>query len=164
VFPSREGKTVEIINTDAEGRLVLADALAYATELKPDYLVDHATLTGACMVALGAHTAGLFANDDTLLKAYQGAAEKTGEQYWHMPLVEDMRDQLKSSIADLKHTGGRFGGAITAALFLREFVGDCKWAHVDIAGPAYLEGSHGIHPRGATGFGVVTALELLKKL
>jgi leucyl aminopeptidase len=164
VFPSRAGKTVEIINTDAEGRLVLADALAYASELEPDYIIDHATLTGACMVALGSLMAGLFSNDDAMRKAYERASDRSGESLWHMPLSEDMTDQLKSSIADLKHTGGRFGGAITAALFLREFIGDTKWTHVDIAGPAHLERAHGIHPRGATGFGVITALEFLRGL
>jgi leucyl aminopeptidase len=164
VFPSRDGKTVEIINTDAEGRLVLADALAYARELKPDYIIDHATLTGACMVALGSYRAGLFANDDTLRQAYERAAQASGEYFWAMPLDEELRDQLKSPIADLKHTGSRYGGSITAALFLREFVGKVHWAHLDIAGPAYLSESRGIHPKGGTGFGVVTAIEFLRGL
>ncbi|MFI5308220.1 MAG: leucyl aminopeptidase [Polyangiales bacterium] len=164
VFPSRDGKTVEIINTDAEGRLVLADALAYARALHPDFLVDHATLTGACLVALGNYRAGLFSNDDELRGAYEKAAEASGEHFWPMPLDEDMRDQLKSSIADLKHTGSRYGGSITAALFLREFVGKSRWAHLDIAGPAFLPDARGIHPKGGTGFGVLTALELLRGL
>jgi leucyl aminopeptidase len=164
VFPSRDGKTVEIINTDAEGRLVLADALAYARELSPTYLVDHATLTGACTVALGAYRAGLFSNDAELTERYKRAAEESGESLWAMPLDEQLKDELKSSIADLKHTGSRLGGAITAALFLREFVGECRWAHLDIAGPAYLEKAHGIMPKGATGFGVLTALQLLRAL
>jgi leucyl aminopeptidase len=164
VFPSRDGKTVEIINTDAEGRLVLADALAYACELEPDYIIDHATLTGACMVALGSHRAALFANDDGLARAYEKAAEASGENYWCMPLDEDLRDQLKSPIADLKHTGSRYGGSITAALFLREFVGKCRWAHLDIAGPAFLSEGKGIHPKGGTGFGVITAVEFLQGL
>ncbi len=164
VFASRDGKTVEIINTDAEGRLVLADALAYARELQPTYLVDHATLTGACTVALGAYRAALFSNDNELCERYKQAAEQSGENFWAMPLDEDLKDELKSSIADLKHTGSRLGGAITAALFLREFVGDCRWAHLDIAGPAYLEKAQGIMPKGATGFGVLTALQLLRNL
>jgi len=164
VYPSRDGKTVEIINTDAEGRLVLADALAYARELEPDYVIDHATLTGACMVALGSYRAGFFCNDGVLRDAYIKAAEVTGEQYWNMPLDDDLRDQLKSSIADLKHTGSRYGGSITAALFLREFVGKCKWAHVDIAGPAYLSEAHGVYPKGGTGFGVLTAVDFLRSL
>jgi leucyl aminopeptidase len=164
VFPSRDGKTVEIINTDAEGRLVLADALAYARELKPTYLIDHATLTGACMVALGAYRAGMFANDADLLERYKRAAERCGENFWALPLDEDLKDELKSSIADLKHTGSRLGGAITAALFLREFVGDAKWAHLDIAGPAFLEKPQGTMPKGGTGFGVLTGLEFLREL
>jgi leucyl aminopeptidase len=164
VFPSRDGKTVEIINTDAEGRLVLADALAYARELKPTYLIDHATLTGACTVALGAYRAALFANDDELLARYKRAGEQTGENYWNLPLDEDLKDELKSSIADLKHTGSRLGGAITAALFLREFIGDSKWAHLDIAGPAFLEKPQGIMPKGGTGFGVLTGIEFLRGL
>lgn len=164
VFPSRDGKSVEIINTDAEGRLVLADALAYARELQPDYLIDHATLTGACMVALGSHCAGLFSNDDALREAYQKAAAVSGENMWHMPLDEDLRDQLKSHIADLKHTGSRYGGSITAALFLREFVGDCRWLHLDIAGPAFQSDSRGVLPKGGTGFGVLTAVEFLERL
>ncbi len=164
VFPSRDGKTVEIINTDAEGRLVLADALTYARELEPTYIIDHATLTGACTVALGAYRAGLFSNDDDLAARYKRAAEASGENFWQLPLDEDLKDELKSSIADLKHTGSRLGGAITAALFLQEFVGNCKWAHLDIAAPAYLEKPLGIMPKGGTGFGVLTALALLREL
>lgn len=164
VFTSYDGKTVEIINTDAEGRLILADALAYARELNPDYLVDHATLTGACMVALGAWTAGLFSNDDELAKKYAQAGEDAGESYWRLPLNDDLRDSLKSDIADLKHMGDGYGGSITAALFLREFVGKTKWVHLDIAGPAYSERAHGIYPKGGTGFGVLTALRFLESL
>ncbi len=164
VFPSRDGKSVEIVNTDAEGRLVLADALAYARELEPDYLIDHATLTGACMVALGNYRAGLFSNDDELRETYCKAAAASGEQLWAMPLDDELREQLKSPIADLKHTGTRYGGSITAALFLREFVGKCRWAHLDIAGPAYLSEARGMHPKGGTGFGVLTALEWLRAL
>jgi leucyl aminopeptidase len=164
VFPSRDGKTVEIINTDAEGRLVLADALTYARELQPTYLIDHATLTGACTVALGGYRAGLFSNDDQLLELYRQAAETTGELFWPMPMDEELKEELKSSIADLKHTGSRLGGAITAALFLREFVGDARWAHLDIAGPAFLEKPQGAMPKGGTGFGVLTALQFLRNL
>jgi len=164
VFPTRDGKTVEIINTDAEGRLVLADVLTYARELEPHYLIDHATLTGACTVALGSYRAGLFSNDERLLDAYRQAGETTGEQLWPLPLDEDLRDELKSSIADLKHTGSRLGGAITAALFLREFVGNTRWAHLDIAGPAFLEKTQASMPKGGTGFGVLTALQFLRGL
>jgi leucyl aminopeptidase len=164
VFPSRDGKTVEIINTDAEGRLVLADALAYARELAPTYLIDHATLTGACTVALGGYRAGLFSNDVELAERYKRAAEASGEAFWQLPLDDDMKDELRSPIADLKHTGSRLGGAITAALFLREFVGKSKWVHLDIAGPAYVDKVHGAMPKGGTGFGVLTALQLLRDL
>jgi leucyl aminopeptidase len=164
VYPSRDGKTVEIINTDAEGRLVLADALSYARELKPSYLIDHATLTGACMVALGQYRAGMFSNDEQLLEQYRQAGETTGEQYWPMPMDEELREELKSAIADLKHTGSRLGGAITAALFLKEFVGDTPWIHLDIAGPAFLDKVSGALPKGGTGFGVLTGLQFLRAL
>jgi leucyl aminopeptidase len=164
VFPSLDGKTVEIINTDAEGRLVLADALAYARTLEPDYLIDHATLTGACMVALGAHTAGLFANDEGLAKKYLAAAQDTGESYWRLPLTDELRDTLKSDVADLKHTGDQYGGSITAALFLREFVGKTKWLHLDIAGPAFADRPRSYYPKGGTGFGVLTAVRFLEQL
>jgi leucyl aminopeptidase len=164
VFKSYQGKTVEIINTDAEGRLVLADVLTYASELKPDYLIDHATLTGACMVALGPWTAGLFSNDDGLAARYTTAAEAEGELYWRMPLVRDLRDSLRSEIADLKHTGDKHGGAISAALFLEEFVGKARWMHLDIAGPAFLERPHAQYPKGGSGFGVATGVRFLESL
>lgn len=165
VFPSLDGKTVEIVNTDAEGRLVLADVLTYAVrEVQPDYLIDHATLTGACMVALGPWTAGLFANDDELAKRYEEAARAEGESVWRMPLNEELRESLKSDVADLKHVGDQYGGSITAALFLREFVGKTKWLHLDIAGPAFLERPQGVFPKGGTGFGIATALRFLETL
>ncbi len=164
VFGSLEGKTVEIINTDAEGRLVLADALAYGRKLEPDYMIDHATLTGACMVALGTSTAGFYANDEELAARYLDAAKTAGESLWRMPLLEELRDQLKSDVADLKHTGDRYGGSITAALFLREFVGGAKWAHLDIAGPAHLDRAHALGPKGGTGFGVLALLQFLASL
>jgi leucyl aminopeptidase len=165
VFESLDGKMVEIINTDAEGRLVLADVLAYARDkVKPDYMVDHATLTGACMVALGKWRAALYANDDKFGKAYGDAAERAAENFWHMPLDEALAKTLKSDIADLKHTGDAHGGSITAALFLREFVGNTKWVHCDIAGPAFLEQGHDLAPVGGTGFGVATGVEFLRGL
>lgn len=164
VFPSLDGKTVEIVNTDAEGRLVLADALAYARELEPDYMIDHATLTGACIVALGQWTAGLFAGDDKLGKMYADAASDAGESFWRMPLNPELRETLDSAIADLKHVGGAHGGAITAALFLKEFVGNTKWAHCDIAGPAFLDSPHALLPKGGTGFGVSTGVSFLRKV
>lgn len=165
VFKSLDGKTVEILNTDAEGRLVLADCLAWARdELAPDLMIDHATLTGACMVALGNYRAGLFTADDELATKYAAAAKVADEKFWRMPLDEDLRSALESPIADLKHIGGPYGGAITAALFLREFVGKVRWMHLDIAGPSFLDGAHGRAPRGGTGFGVATGVRFLEAL
>lgn len=159
------GKTVEILNTDAEGRMILADALSYASSrLKPDAIIDLATLTGACMVALGQDVAGLFANDEKLTAALKSAALEAGEMVWHMPLTSEYKELLKSPVADLKNiSGGRYGGAITAALFLQEFVADgIPWAHLDIAGPAFAEKDAPISPKGGTGFGVRTLLEFLR--
>jgi leucyl aminopeptidase len=164
VFGSLDGKTVEIINTDAEGRLVLADALAYGRKLEPDFIIDHATLTGACMVALGPTTAGFYANDDALATRYLDAAKAAGESMWRMPLLDELKDSLKSDVADLKHTGDRYGGSITAALFLREFIGDAKWVHLDIAGPAFLDRAHALGPKGGTGYGVLSFLQFLASL
>lgn len=165
VYQSLQGKTVEIINTDAEGRLVLADVLTWtARKLKPELIIDHATLTGACMVALGQWRAALYSRDDTLAKQYLAASDVAGESFWRMPLDADLKATLKSPIADLKHVGGRFGGSITAALFLEEFTEDTKWMHLDIAGPAFLERAHGHMPKGGTGFGVATGVRFLQKL
>lgn len=162
IYRTLAGKTVEVLNTDAEGRLILADALTYARALKPDVLVDHATLTGACMVALGQWRAGLYATDDALRDRYLAAAKRSGESYWPLPLDEDLKETIKSPIADIKNTGDGYGGSIAAALFLREFVGDTPWLHLDIAGPAYLPAPHRLSPKGGTGFGVRTALEFIK--
>jgi leucyl aminopeptidase len=162
VFKSLDGKTVEIINTDAEGRLVLADALAYARKLKPDLLVDVATLTGACVIALGKTCSAFFTADDKLAKRFEQAAEVAGEQFWRMPLLEELREQLQSDIADLKHTGDRYGGTISAALFLREFVGDVPWIHCDIAGPALADRPKGIVPKGGTGHAALTFISLVE--
>lgn len=164
VFTSLEGKTVEIVNTDAEGRLVLADVLCHAAKLGCDYLIDHATLTGACMVALGPYRAGLFGTTEEASGTYAAAADEAGEKFWTLPLDEDLRAGLDSSVADLKHTGYRFGGTISAALFLREFVGKSTWIHCDIAGPGFLDKSHGVHPKGGTGFGVSTGVRFLSRL
>jgi leucyl aminopeptidase len=164
VWGSLDGKSVEIINTDAEGRLILADALAYARELKPDLLVDNATLTGAMVVALGNTCTGWFANSEEAAKLFAEAAKQSGEQMWRMPLLEELKDQLKSDVADLKHTGDRWGGAITAALFLREFIGETKnWVHADIAGPAMSDRAAGWSPKGGTGHGVLTFLALVER-
>jgi leucyl aminopeptidase len=165
VFTSLSGKTVEIINTDAEGRLVLADCLAWVSEnLKPDLIVDHATLTGACMVALGPHRAALYTDDDDLAQTYETASTLADEKFWRMPLDKGLRKTLDSFVADIKHTGIPYGGSITAALFLREFVGKCNWMHLDIAGPAFNDSAHGRAPKGGTGFGVATAVRFLEYL
>ena len=164
VFPSLDGKTVEIINTDAEGRLVLADALAYAVKLKPDVIVDAATLTGAALVALGKTCSAYYATDDKLAALLAAAATEAGEAFWRMPLIEELAEQLKSDVADLKHTGDRWGGSITAALFLREFVGKVPWVHCDIAGPVLAERARGMYPKGGTGHAVLTFLSFVERL
>jgi leucyl aminopeptidase len=161
VWPSLDGKSVEIINTDAEGRLILADALAYARGLEPDILVDNATLTGACVVALGNYTAGVLSPHDKLCKPWLDAAARTGEDMWRLPLTGRLTEQLKSPIADLRNTGGRPGGAITAGLFLKEFAGSTPWVHVDIAGPASQAKEFGATAEGGVGFGVATIVEYL---
>ncbi|MBI2838890.1 MAG: leucyl aminopeptidase [Acidobacteria bacterium] len=155
------GKTVEILNTDAEGRLILADALVYAERQKPDWIVDLATLTGACVVALGDNCTGLMGTDEALKKALQDAARGAGERLWELPLLEEYRETLKSDIADIKNANyGRDGGAIKAGLFLREFVSSTPWVHLDIAGPAFMEKEVGFYGKGATGHGVGTLLRL----
>jgi leucyl aminopeptidase len=164
VFKSLDGKTVEIINTDAEGRLVLADALAYARGLEPDAIIENSTLTGACMVALGKTCAGFMTHDAGLAKAVNTAATEAGETFWQLPLLSDLRDGLKSSIADLKHTGERWGGAITAGLFLTEFVGDVPYVHCDIAGPSHASKPRGIYPQGGTGVPVLTFLRMIENV
>ena len=159
VLRAMNGTTIEIGNTDAEGRLTLADAMAYANaRIKPDEIVDLATLTGACVVALGPLCSGLFANDDGLAKRLLAAAEQAGEWVWQLPLIDEYRDHLKSEVADLNNVGPRGGGAITAGLFLREFAGKTPWAHLDIAGPAFSEKDLPLAPRGATGVAVRTIL------
>jgi leucyl aminopeptidase len=165
VWGSLDGKTVEIINTDAEGRLVLADALAYARALEPDLLIDNATLTGACVVALGNSCSGWYATNDATANIFAAGVKEAGEQMWRMPLLEDLREQIKSEVADVKQTGERWGGSITAALFLREFIGDTKnWVHADIAGPATAERPSGwTQAKGATGHGVLTFLAIVER-
>ncbi|HNS96358.1 MAG TPA: leucyl aminopeptidase [Polyangiaceae bacterium] len=162
IFGSLDGKTVEIINTDAEGRLVLADALAYARALNPSVLVCNATLTGACVVALGQHCSGFFTAQEELAAKFNKAAADSGEQFWRLPLLEDMREQLKSDVADLKHTGDRWGGSISAALFLTEFVGDTPFIHCDIAGPALAEKPYSFYSKGGTGHGVLAFLRFVE--
>jgi len=155
VLKIRNGKTIEVLNTDAEGRLVLADALAIASEAKPDAIVDLATLTGACMVALGAKIAGLMGNDDDWIAQIENASAATGERVWHLPLPDDYKKQYESSVADMKNIGTPHGGALTAGLILSEFVADgLAWAHIDIAGPAWSETDEAEFTKGGTGFGV----------
>jgi leucyl aminopeptidase len=156
------GKSVEILNTDAEGRLILADGLAYAGQLKPTEIIDLATLTGAIMVALGPYTAGVMGNNLSLIERLLATARLVGEELWHMPLVERLRDDLKSDIADLKNMGNAYGGAITGGLFLREFVAsETPWAHIDIAGPSSTDKEYGAFTKGGTGFGIATLVEYL---
>ncbi|MGE5047700.1 MAG: leucyl aminopeptidase [Deltaproteobacteria bacterium] len=154
VIVGKNGTSVEVLNTDAEGRLVLADVLSWAVAEKPAAVIDLATLTGAIVVALGPWTAGLFSNDDALAREMLSAARSAGEPVWRMPLPAEMEELIKSPIADLKNTGGRYGGSINAALFLQHFVGKVPWAHLDIAGPASLDKERGYNPRGGTGAGV----------
>ncbi len=162
VITYRNGKTVEVMNTDAEGRLILADALALAADEEPDAIIDLATLTGACVVALGPKVAGLMGNHDGWKAQVQAASERSGEPFWHLPLPKEYRKMLDSEIADMKNVGGSYGGALTAGLFLQEFVGKVPWVHLDIAGPARAESDDGYLRRGGTGFGVRTLVELVQ--
>lgn len=165
VYKSRAGKTVENGNTDAEGRLVLADALSYAVDhLKPTRIIDFATLTGAIDVALGNEAAGLFTNNDVLADFLIRAGSETGERLWRLPLYEEYRDQLKSDVADIKSTGGRSAGSITAAMFLQEFIGKVPWAHLDIASISFSTEARRYHPKLGTGMGVRLAVSLLQNL
>ncbi|MEZ0361974.1 MAG: leucyl aminopeptidase [Hydrogenobacter sp.] len=163
IIRTMSGKTIEVDNTDAEGRITLADALHYASNLKPTYIIDMATLTGACIVALGEYTAGLFTNDDAFGDKLLEISRETGERMWKLPMDDKkLREKLKKSDADIVNTAGRYGGAITAAMFLEEFVSEgIKWVHLDIAGPAYLKEEFGYYSKGATGFGVRTCLEYI---
>lgn len=158
------GKTIEVLNTDAEGRLILADGLALAAKEKPDYMINLATLTGACMVALGPAVAGIFGNHQTLVDNLIRCGGEVGEKLWQLPLVKEYKEELKSSVADIKNIGGSYGGAITAALVLQEFVGEIPWAHLDIAGPAFTDKETATCPKGGTGFGVLTLLKFLSTL
>ena len=162
VLTMRNGKTVEILNTDAEGRLILADALAYAAEQNPSKIVDLATLTGACLVALGNKVAGLCSNDDSFAAEVTKASQATGERTWRLPLDDDYLDLLKSQVADLKNVGGKYGGAITAAKFLEQFVAKTPWVHLDIAGPAWAESDSATRDGGGTGCFVRTLVALVE--
>jgi leucyl aminopeptidase len=171
VISTSNGKTIEINNTDAEGRLVLADALSYVSEQKADAIVDLATLTGACIVALGTVASGVMGNNSGLISLIESAAAATGERVWAFPLWKEYGEQMKSDIADLKNTGGRWGGAITAGYFLSQFVGETPWAHLDIAGTAYVYPGEQPYfakdrpyiPHGATGVGVRLLVDLVER-
>ena len=157
------GKSIEIINTDAEGRLVLADGLTYArTKLGCTHLVDAATLTGACVVALGMVNAGIFANDDAMYERFQKALHQAGEKMWRMPLDDEYRDVIKSNIADIMNSGGRYGGAVTAAMFLKEFVDDKPWIHLDIAGTAWIDDGKPFIAKGPSGIAVRSLIEFVR--
>lgn len=159
------GKTIEVIDTDAEGRLTFADALGFAQELKPDAIVDLATLTGACMVALGEEVAGYFSTQERLGRKIKDAAQASGEKMWELPFVKEYEESVKSDVADYRNiTKTRYGGAITAAMFMKPFAGDTPWVHIDIAGPAWQERENNpMVPKGGTGFGVRTIVEFLRR-
>jgi leucyl aminopeptidase len=156
------GKSIEIINTDAEGRLVLADGLAYAKQLGATHLIDAATLTGAVAVALGQINAGVFSNNEETYQRFSNAVSKTGERFWRLPLEEEYRDLIRSDIADIKNTGGRYGGAITAAMFLKEFAEDTPWIHLDIASMAWLDDAKPWIAKGPTGVAVRSIIEWVR--
>jgi leucyl aminopeptidase len=162
VIGSRSRKTIEVVNTDAEGRLILADALNYAARYEPAALVDIATLTGACVVALGNQAMGLMGSDQDLIDEIKGAAVRAGERVWQLPLWDEYREQMKSEVADIKNSGGRGAGTITAGIFLREFVARAPWAHLDIAGTAWAEKAGAYQPVGPTGVGVRLFTEWVK--
>jgi leucyl aminopeptidase len=156
ILTASNGKTIEVNNTDAEGRLTLADALVFAEKLEVDAIVDLATLTGACIVALGEDIAGMWSTDDALANQLTQASELAGEKFWRMPIEEKYFEGMKSVVADMKNTGPRAGGAITAALFLKQYIKDTAWAHLDVAGPVWNDKENGYSSAGATGFGVRT--------
>lgn len=162
ILTAKNGKTIEVDNTDAEGRLTLADALCYACELDVDEVIDIATLTGACVVALGTIASGIMGNNKDLVSRLIETAKESGEIFWELPMFKEYKDSLKSDIADMKNTGSRFGGASAAGVFLQEFVEGKKWAHIDIAGTAYLEKPQKELIAGATGAGVRTLLNYVK--
>lgn len=161
VVTALNGKTIEIINTDAEGRVALSDALSYAVRLGVSEIVDLATLTGACIVGLGLHNAGVMGNSPNLVKSILSSASGAGEKMWELPLDVELREEIRSRVADVKNVGSRWGGAITAALFLENFVSDVPWVHIDIAGPSYMEKTSDWYQYGATGFGVRTIVNYL---
>jgi len=162
ILKSMSGKTIEIMNTDAEGRVVLADAFEYANKYKPAAMIDMATLTGACIIALGDLIIGMMGTDERLKSMIRDASDATGEKVWELPLWKEYDELIKSDVADVKNTGGRAGGTITAALFLSKFVGEYPWVHLDIAGPAWLKKDRPYINKGASGVGVRLMVELLR--
>jgi leucyl aminopeptidase len=162
VLTTLSGRTIEVTNTDAEGRVILADALSYALRFEPDLLIDLATLTGACIVALGDRIAGMMGNASEVLEALRRAGESTGEMVWPLPLPEDYEEYIKSEVADMKNSGGRDAGTIQGGLFLQKFVGGKPWVHLDVAGPVWTEKDRPYAPKGATGFGVRLLVAFLK--
>jgi len=164
VQTAMSGKTIEVLNTDAEGRLILADALHYAKQLGATHLVDSATLTGACVVALGNVNAGVFTNNEAFYARFEKARARTGEKMWRLPLDGEYSEQTKGTVADLQNIGGRWGGAIFAAAFLEAFVGDTPWIHLDVAGTAYLEENKPWMPKGPTGSPTYTLIELAREM
>lgn len=161
VCTAMDGTTIEVLNTDAEGRLTLADAILYAKKKNPDYVVDMATLTGACMVSLGLLYSGIMGNDDDLIANLIDCGKRSGENIWRLPLPEEYKEEIKSPVADLKNIGGPWGGTLTAGLFLEHFAGKTKWAHIDIAGPAWTDKQLPYTPRGGTGIMVRTISRFL---
>ena len=164
IITMSNGKTVEVKNTDAEGRLLLADALVYAQRFKPAGIIDIATLTGACVVALGSHATGMMGTDQNMMNGLEEAGEKSFERVWQLPLFEEYEEMMKGEISDLKNIAGRWGGASTAGAFLKQFVGEYPWVHLDIAGTATLEKERGYVPKGGTGVGVRLLTEYLSSL
>ncbi|HVT02053.1 MAG TPA: leucyl aminopeptidase [Thermoanaerobaculia bacterium] len=164
IITMMSGKTVEIVNTDAEGRMILGDALHYAGTFKPDHLIDFATLTGACVIALGGEASGLFSNDTELARKLIESGERVGERLWRLPEWDEYKEHIRSEWADMKNSGGRWAGATTAALFLKEFVDCPSWAHIDIAGTAWAEHETSRDPKGATGVGVRLIVDFLESL
>jgi leucyl aminopeptidase len=162
IITHMNGKTSEVDNTDAEGRLILADALTYADRYKPDLVIDLATLTGACVVALGSVASGMMGNTQKRMDQLKQAGERTHERVWQLPLFEEYEQQIKSDVADVKNVGGRWAGAITAGLFLRKFIGKYDWIHIDIAGPAILEEEREYIPKGGSGVGVRLLVDFLR--
>nr|MDU2065974.1 leucyl aminopeptidase [Sporomusaceae bacterium] len=164
IITAMSGKTIEVVNTDAEGRLILADAITYAKEKGATKLIDVATLTGACVVALGAVAAGVFTNKQEWGQKLLDASEETGEKMWQLPLFKEYEDLIKSQVADIKNSGGREAGASTAACFLQHFAGDTPWIHIDIAGVVTTKKNQGYQVKGATGAGVFTLVKLFESL